>query len=133
MSICDCYCEEHAMYNGMPFVRKSVCNGTKEREECNCGGNKAKCDFYPEVREKATKPLNTAEMWIAAQKDGETYVTDYMKTSYSKDDGFWSNNDLKKDVELTLNDWMNAKWKVQERRQMTKKEAEREFGIKIEG
>ena len=25
---------------------KSVCWGTKEREACSCGGNRAKCDFY---------------------------------------------------------------------------------------
>lgn len=24
------------------------CNGTKERDECACGGNVALCDFYPE-------------------------------------------------------------------------------------
>ena len=27
------------------------CYGTKEREPCACGGDKRKCDFYPELRE----------------------------------------------------------------------------------
>lgn len=34
---CDCFHEEH---------RKTVCYGTKEREECSCGGDKSKCNFY---------------------------------------------------------------------------------------
>lgn len=29
------------------------CNGTKERDVCNCGGDVSKCDFYPEKRIKA--------------------------------------------------------------------------------
>lgn len=29
------------------------CNGTKEREACECGGNEAKCDFYLEKRKAA--------------------------------------------------------------------------------
>jgi hypothetical protein len=27
------------------------CNGTKDRERCNCGGNPNKCDFYDYIRE----------------------------------------------------------------------------------
>ena len=30
-----------------------VCLGTKEREECSCGGDREKCDFYPEYRKKS--------------------------------------------------------------------------------
>lgn len=35
------------------YATIGVCNGTKERDECSCGGDRTKCDFYPEVREKA--------------------------------------------------------------------------------
>lgn len=28
------------------------CWGTREKDECSCGGDRARCDFYPEVREK---------------------------------------------------------------------------------
>ena len=38
-------------------VEVGVCWGTKECDECSCGGDRAKCDFYPEVREKAKKEL----------------------------------------------------------------------------
>ena len=34
---CDCY---HTEYG------KPQCWGTKEREECSCGGDMKKCDFY---------------------------------------------------------------------------------------
>lgn len=40
---CDCFVKE----NG-----KAVCYGTREKDECSCGGNKAYCNFYPHVREK---------------------------------------------------------------------------------
>ena len=131
MSTCKHYEQMNTTYCGMPLTLH-VCNGTKERDECSCNGLEAKCNFYPDKREKAKKPLSTAEMWLAAQSDGETYTTDYMKTSYSKEDGFWSKNDLEQDVTLTLNDWMNAKWKQQEKkRKLTKEQAEKEFNIRI--
>ena len=28
----------------------AICNGTKEREMCHCGGDVNKCDFYPKKR-----------------------------------------------------------------------------------
>ena len=62
MKKCDCYCKsERFEYN--PIIMKGVmnpysyCNGTKERDECSCGGDRTKCDFYPEVREEAKKNL----------------------------------------------------------------------------
>ncbi len=42
---CNCY---HAEKNWIGGI--GVCWGTKEMEPCSCGGNKSKCDFYPEVR-----------------------------------------------------------------------------------
>jgi hypothetical protein len=30
-----------------------VCYGTKEKEECTCGGDRTKCDFYDYIKEKA--------------------------------------------------------------------------------
>ena len=34
-------------------VDVGICYGTKEMEECSCGGDETKCDFYQDVREKA--------------------------------------------------------------------------------
>ena len=39
--VCDCYTRD----GGGPR-----CLGTREVDPCNCGGNKALCDFYPERR-----------------------------------------------------------------------------------
>lgn len=30
-----------------------VCYGTKEKEECTCGGDRTKCNFYPEIKKEA--------------------------------------------------------------------------------
>lgn len=38
-------------------VERGICNGTRERDECSCGGDETKCDFYPEIRERAKKEL----------------------------------------------------------------------------
>lgn len=36
-------------------VEVGVCRGTKEEDKCDCGGDRTKCDFYPEVRESVNK------------------------------------------------------------------------------
>lgn len=41
-SVCECYERGH-WYLGDDA---GTCNGTKEREACNCGGNRGNCDFY---------------------------------------------------------------------------------------
>lgn len=62
MEKCDCYQESYEItgwlgpYEQIRKLRKR-CNGTRERDECSCGGDRTKCDFYPEVREKAKKEL----------------------------------------------------------------------------
>ena len=43
-SKCSCY---------MLVNEKPECWGTRERDPCSCGGDKRKCDFYEEVRNKA--------------------------------------------------------------------------------
>ena len=110
---------------------RGVCYGTRECEYCWCDGEESECDFYPEKREKAKKSLNTAEMWLAAQEDNEVYVTDFLNTSYSKSNGFFASDKYKCVDTPTLNDWMNAMWRKQEKRQLTREEAEKEFDIKI--
>ena len=60
MNKCTCYCTGgRILYDHMGFKTYAesygYCNGTKEREECSCGGDLTKCEFYPEVRERALK------------------------------------------------------------------------------
>lgn len=33
-------------------IEVGVCWGTKECDECDCGGDMTQCDFYPEVRKR---------------------------------------------------------------------------------
>lgn len=65
---CDCYrIESKREYTYNPTIRDldrhditvGVCWGTKEIDECSCGGDRTKCDFYPEVREKAIQEENS--------------------------------------------------------------------------
>ena len=55
MSKCNSY---HESYQCIDFTRgmckvRSECWGTRERDECSCGGDTEKCDFYPEKRKKS--------------------------------------------------------------------------------
>ena len=66
MNKCNCYnTQKERRYTYTPTgraigcdVEVGVCRGTKEVERCNCGGDKTKCDFYSDVREKANKEKN---------------------------------------------------------------------------
>ena len=49
---CKCWDNEHQYDLGNNRFT-ATCIGTKECEPCFCGGARHKCDFYPEVREKA--------------------------------------------------------------------------------
>lgn len=124
MEKCGCYHD----YNGSGY---GVCYGTRECDPCSCEGDMSKCNFYPENIKKAKKELTTAEMWIAAQEDGETYVTDLCETTYCKTNGFIMDEKYKYVDTPSLNSWMNAMWLKQEKRKLTREEAEKEFGIKI--
>lgn len=71
MEKCDCYREGIKVeprynqysgeYVGCVDVKYEYCVGTKDIEECSCGGDRTKCDFYSEVREKAIKEENFLE------------------------------------------------------------------------
>jgi hypothetical protein len=55
--------------NGAVKEEYGCCFGTKEQEECHCGGDRTRCDFYPEVRVNPNPPINL--------KDRVTYRTYY--------------------------------------------------------
>ena len=58
MNKCECYEEREVIDDySFNFDRRliGICNGTKERDRCLCSGNPVKCDFYPEIREKARR------------------------------------------------------------------------------
>ena len=59
----------------------SVCYGTKEKDVCDCDGDRSKCSFYESVREKAAeekKNLSTTKNVLEEIEDliGEHWGTD---------------------------------------------------------
>lgn len=109
-----------------------VCLGTKEVDRCNCGGDESKCDFYPEKRKAAQKTLNTAEMWLKAQKDGKTYIVKQQTLCYSKQRGlFYVTNCHSNFNNFTLDKFLSLEWTEMQEEIMTKAEAEKKFGIRI--
>ena len=137
MNICQCWevCAKYVVTkDGSCSKPIQICNGTKEREECSCNGDITKCNFYPEKR-KEKKIMNTAEMWLQAQKDGLCYKMIIPETNgeelfYQKNVGLFDGdgyivelNDLGEFDDFMLNRW--------EARIMTRAEAEAKFYIKI--
>lgn len=65
MTKCNCYFEQekitwHPCYPyGETHEIVGSCNGTREQDECDCGGDKEKCTFYPDIKEKAIKEKQT--------------------------------------------------------------------------
>ena len=113
---------------------KTVCYGTKEREECDCNGDISKCNFYPEKR-KENRGMNTTEMWTKAQEDKMCYETISQEPNllyYQKDKGLFDEEGMRCGPELWnyFDDLMNEQWRL---RTMTKSEAEAKFNIKIVG
>lgn len=141
MTKCKCYEErERYIYNYPPtFKTYGICLGTRECEECLCGGDESKCDFYPEKRKEVKKSMNTAQMWLAAQEDGKTYECTNGDIAYSKKVGLVHKDDLQKTWNLGRWDMMGAgaldgllgdcEWA--EMKTMTKAEAEKKLGVHI--
>lgn len=48
---CKCY-HLRTRYDG---TLVSECWGTREKDQCSCGGYEERCTFYPEKKEKALK------------------------------------------------------------------------------
>ena len=142
MEKCDCYHERTGRdpLFGSP-VTYGVCYGTKECDECSCGADPAKCDFYPEKRKKAEKKLNTAQMWLKAKEDGKIYECTNGDIAYSKKTGLVDKNDFNKVWELANWDYDGAhaldellggsEWEEKAMKLMTRAEAEKEYQIKI--
>ena len=51
MKVCECY---RTRFKGATDATQGYCIGTKECEDCSCGGNELKCNFYDYIRERAS-------------------------------------------------------------------------------
>lgn len=144
MTKCSCYEERKRCVYDYPsypptFKTYGICLGTRECEECLCGGDESKCDFYPEKRKEAKKSMNTAQMWLAAQEDGKTYECTNGDIAYSKRTGLVDKNNFNHTWALSNWDYDGAaaldkllgecEWV--EMKIMTKAEAEEKLGVHI--
>lgn len=98
MSKCDSYHlepEQHYFvdeYGATIYENINVprCWGTKEKDVCNCGGDRRKCSFYETVREKAVeeKNLSTSKNVLEEIEDliGEYWGTDPIYYTNSKNE-----------------------------------------------
>jgi len=109
------------------------CYGTKEMERCNCGGDRSKCDFYPEIRENAktnTGIFTTGVMWVKAQNNGLSYYSG--NVIYSAMTGMRDRRDGE-EVPLSvfgdINSLMKTQWR--EYKTMTRESAEEILGVLI--
>ena len=118
MTKCNCYVEETYPtgydWVGKPCGYKTVCrcNGTKEREECTCGGDESKCNFYPYKREKASgltvsdgsvsaavEMTSPKEFYVVKNKDTGEYFRGKGTNRWGKDFNQASVYRLKKNAE----------------------------------
>ena len=68
MSKCSAHHIEKHYHNGYLCRVKQECWGTRERDECSCDGDRTKCDFYPEIREKVLKEIESKfGEWISVE------------------------------------------------------------------
>lgn len=100
---CDCYRVEHEIHcfvdeNGVPIyesINVPRCCGTKEKDVCDCCGDKSKCNFYERVRAEAAeeeKNLSTTKDVLEEIEGliGEYWGTDpiyYVDSKNKEEDG----------------------------------------------
>lgn len=79
--------------------------------------------------------MNTAEMWLAAQKDGEVYYSKDADAFYSKELGLVEANNINYKIDLenfpTFEHLMKSTW--QKSTIMNKKEVLEKFGVMVIG
>lgn len=97
MTKCNCYCvgiRPEPRYNqytrdyvGSVDVKYEYCAGTKQQDECSCGGDRTKCDFYPEIREKAVKEEKFIDNSVGVYNSVKVYIDDDGATIFKYVDG----------------------------------------------
>ena len=129
---------EKCEYYKVKEFEQPICANHKYHLECNCGGDRKKCDYFLVIREEArqqekeNKYMNTAEMWLKAQEDGKIYYCGPLE--YQKDFGlrFSETKGIPdRGAWISLNQFMKEQWYSCPI--MTKSEAEAKFNIKIVG
>ena len=63
-------------------VEVGVCFGTKEVDQCSCDGDERRCDFYPEVRQRAMQKMHGR----LGDPIDRAYLSDWYINSVSESD-----------------------------------------------
>ena len=84
------YSQYTGNYVGSVDVKYGYCTGTKELDECYCGGDRTKCDFYPDIREKAIKEQKT----ISGIPVSRGVLSDWYIYSVSDEQPVWTDEHL---------------------------------------
>lgn len=87
MEKCNCYHENYS---------RQECWGTRERDECSCCGDEAKCNFYPEKRAK-TQAIETIKRFKAKE-----LRTKELQKAYVFLCDFDSNSEYQKNLTIVL-------------------------------
>lgn len=85
---CDCYRVEPEIHcfvdeNGIPIyesINVPRCLGTKEKDVCDCGGDKSKCNFYERVRAEAAEEKKNLSTVKDVLEEIEGLIEDYWGT-----------------------------------------------------
>ena len=88
MSKCDCYRVESEIHcfvdeNGVPIyesINVPRCLGTKEKDVCDCRGDKSKCNFYERVRAEATEEKKNLSTVKDVLEEIEDLIGEYWGT-----------------------------------------------------
>lgn len=91
MKKCDCYHEQMDWNNAIC----GVCWGTKEQDVCDCKGDRAKCDFYDNVRNRAKKEQKQTELNKMPDK-----IIDLIQDFWGIDPAYYSSSTDKKEADF---------------------------------
>lgn len=129
-------------YYKVKEFKKLICMNHKYYLECNCDGDRKKCDYFLAIREEAREQdreniyMNTVEMWAQAQENGKAYqlMNEKVKIYYRKDRGIFDSEGYHVSISRLgeIDTFMNRHWQ-EATPVLTKSEAEAKFGIKIVG
>lgn len=72
---CDCWHQRKTIWGDII----DECWGTKECDACSCGGDRSKCDFYENVRERARQQLLEKTAWFGGVIDRRKLVEELTK------------------------------------------------------
>lgn len=98
----DCYREgikaepRYSQYTGASVgsvdVKFAYCTGTRELDECSGGGDRTKCDFYPEIRKKT----RTAAKTVSGIPISRNYLSNWYIYSVDDPNLIWAKRHLDK-------------------------------------